>query len=143
MSQVCGIYLLFLGSPHALLWWGFHCYPVVRVGFVAAYYSTASLAVLMSLRAKSMLWRALPMAALFFVRLAVTATRFGLNAGSQSATWHYASMEVRHHTLYLCRKCSSLRLCCCEVQNPPSKTPCPSWRKALWNIYLPRCWLTT
>lgn len=77
------------------MWWGFHCYPTLRVVFATFYYMAAATAVLASLSAKSVLWRAVPMAALMVTRFAITGTRFALGAGSHAATWHYIYMEVR------------------------------------------------
>lgn len=76
------------------MWWGFHCYPTLRVAFATVYYMVAAIAVVASLRAKSIVWRALPMAALMATRLAITGTRFALGAGSHAASWNYVYMEV-------------------------------------------------
>lgn len=92
--QVCSIFVLLIGSFFYPLWWGFHSFPSLRLAFAIAYYTAAGAAVLTSLRAKSAVWRALPMAALFCVRLAVTGTRLALGAGHHLASWHYLYMEV-------------------------------------------------
>jgi hypothetical protein len=60
----------------------------------AGYYSTAVVAVVAAVRARSVAWRALPMLALFLIRLALLAVRVIKAAGSESATRHYVAMEV-------------------------------------------------
>jgi hypothetical protein len=92
--QVCGVFLLFLSGAHTLIFWGLYCHPWLRDTFIAAYYLAAAGCVVGALRARTTVQRALPMLALFGVRLACLFTRALLNSGSQEAVTRYLAMEV-------------------------------------------------
>mmetsp|Transcript_18221 Transcript_18221/g.54829 ORF Transcript_18221/g.54829 Transcript_18221/m.54829 type:complete len:345 (-) Transcript_18221:1785-2819(-) len=92
--DVCGIFVLFLGGVHVVLWWGMRCWPTTRALYTGLYYAVAAGAVVAATQARSVVWRALPMLVLFLVRVGVTVMRAVLGAGSPLATKYYAAMEV-------------------------------------------------
>lgn len=92
--DICGIFGLFLCGVHGALWWGLRCFPVTRAVYTALYYFVAAVAVSAAVRAKNVMWRAVPMLLLCLFRLGITVLRWALGAGSPRATRHFALMEA-------------------------------------------------
>ena len=81
-------------GAHGCISRGLYCYPRLKVVAITAYFATAAVAVLMGLRAKNKVGRAVPMLALLLVRFCVIVARLVLRSGSQTASLHFLCMEV-------------------------------------------------
>ncbi|GAB4819451.1 hypothetical protein N2152v2_006497 [Parachlorella kessleri] len=92
--DVCGVLLVLVGGGHMVLWWGFHCHPMLRMAFALCYYTAGAACLFAAVNARSSRARAASMLVLLLLRVGSFVVRLVVSPHASPALWHYLAMEA-------------------------------------------------
>jgi len=92
--DVCGIYLVFLFAQPSVIWFGFTCFPHLRVPFLVFYYSIGLFSAVKAMQTNSVEERAKYMGCTGIARGTVMIVRFVIGAGRVSTLAVYLMADV-------------------------------------------------